>query len=150
MGYGSSARRGGVLVVGGLVLVVGVALLVLPGPGLLLVLAGLLILAREFPAVNRYVEPVRERAIKAAEDSVTSWWRLTGAILTGLALIGAGVVWGLVPELPFSGWSTGSGLILSAFILFGLLYWSYRRVKGAERGRRGGGAGGAGGPRAAP
>ncbi|MEU8342450.1 Putative transmembrane protein (PGPGW) [Actinomadura meyerae] len=129
MGYGRSARRGAILVGGGLVLLTGVALLVLPGPGLLLVLAGLLILAREFPAVDRYVEPVRERAIQAAEESVTSWWRLTGSILTGLALFAAGVAWGLVDELPFSGWSTGSGLILSGIILFALLYWSYRRVK---------------------
>ena len=129
MGYGRSAKRGVVLVGGGAVLVTGVALLVLPGPGLLLVLAGLLILAREFPAVDRYVEPVRHRVIQAAEESVTSWWRLTGSILTGLGLIAAGVAWGLVPVLPFSGWSTGSGLILSGFILFGLLYWSYLRVK---------------------
>ena len=136
MGYGRSARRGVVLVGGGAVLVVGIALLVLPGPGLLLVLAGLLILAREFPAVDRYVEPVRAQAIKAAEESVNVWWRLTGSILTGCALIGAGVAWGLVEQLPFSGWSTGSGLILSGLILFGLMYWSYRRVKG--RGGRGG------------
>ncbi|MEU5990655.1 PGPGW domain-containing protein [Spirillospora sp. NPDC047418] len=130
MSYGRSTRRGLVLIGGGTVLALGVVLLVLPGPGLLLVLAGLLILAREFPAVDRYVEPVRERAIQAAEESVTSWWRLTGSILTGLALIGAGVAWGIVDELPFSGWSTGSGLILSGFILFGLLYWSHLRVKG--------------------
>ncbi|MGH3243989.1 MAG: PGPGW domain-containing protein [Spirillospora sp.] len=129
MGYTRHAKRGVIIVVGGLVLLTGVALLVLPGPGLLLVLAGLLILSREFPAVNRYVEPIREKAIQAAEDSVTSWWRLTGSILTGLTLLGAGVVWALVEELPLSGWSTGSGLILSGFILFGLLYWSYRRVR---------------------
>ncbi|MEV0663221.1 PGPGW domain-containing protein [Actinomadura luteofluorescens] len=129
MGYGRSTRQGVVIIVGGTVLLAGVALLVLPGPGLLLVLAGLLILSREFPAVNRYVEPVRERAIQAAEESVTSWWRLTGSVLTGLALLGAGVAWGLVKELPLSGWSTGSGLILSGFILFGLLFWSWRRVR---------------------
>ncbi|TMR04832.1 hypothetical protein ETD83_08035 [Actinomadura soli] len=132
MGYSRHAKRVMVLVVGGVVLVTGAALLVLPGPGLLLVLAGLLILAREFPAVERYVDPVRDRAVQAAEESVTSWWRLTGAILTGLALFGAGVAWGLVPELPLSGWSTGSGLILSGFILYGLLYWSYRRVRAAR------------------
>ncbi|MFA1546861.1 PGPGW domain-containing protein [Actinomadura chokoriensis] len=132
MGYGKSAKRGMVLLAGGLVLLAGIALLILPGPGMLLVLAGLLILAREFPAVDRYVEPVRDRAIQAAEESVRSWWRLTGSILTGLALIGAGVAWGLVEELPFSGWSTGSGLILSGFILFGLLYWSHRRVKAGK------------------
>ncbi|MEO3827925.1 PGPGW domain-containing protein [Actinomadura sp. B10D3] len=134
MGYGRSTKRGLVLVGGGAVLLTGIALLVLPGPGLLLVLAGLLILAREFPTLDRYVEPVQERAIQAAEESVTSWWRLTGSILTGLALIGAGVAWGLVPELPLSGWSTGSGLILSGLILYGLLLWSYRRVR-ARRGR---------------
>lgn len=130
MSYGRSTKRALVLIGGGTVLALGVALLVLPGPGLLLVLAGLLILAREFPALDRYVEPVRERAIQAAEESVTSWWRLTGSILTGLGLIGAGVAWGIVDELPFSGWSTGSGLILSGLILFALLYWSHLRVKG--------------------
>lgn len=132
MMYRRSAKRALVLVVGGVVLLGGIALLVLPGPGLLLVLSGLLILASEFSAVHRFVEPVRVRAIKAAEESVTSWWRLTGSILTGLALIGAGVAWALVPELPLSGWSTGSGLILSGLILFGLLYWSYRRVRGGS------------------
>ncbi|MEV4004211.1 PGPGW domain-containing protein [Actinomadura sp. NPDC049753] len=134
MGYGRSTRQGLVIIAGGAVLLAGVALLVLPGPGLLLVLAGLLILSREFPAVNRYVEPVRERAIQAAEESVTSWWRLTGSVLTGLALFGAGVAWGLVEELPLSGWSTGSGLILSGFILFGLLFWSWRRVRARRAG----------------
>ncbi|RFS86065.1 hypothetical protein D0T12_05390 [Actinomadura spongiicola] len=133
MGYRRHAKRGVMLVVGGLILLTGVALLVLPGPGLLLVLAGLLILSREFPTLDRYVEPVRTRAVQAAEESVTSWWRLTGSILTGLALFAAGVAWGLVPELPLSGWSTGSGLILSGFILFALLYWSYRRVRAARR-----------------
>ncbi|GAA4233768.1 hypothetical protein GCM10022254_37000 [Actinomadura meridiana] len=132
MGYTRHAKRGVMIVVGGAVLLTGVALLVLPGPGLLLVLAGLLILAREFPTLDRYVEPVRERAVQAAEDSVTSWWRLTGSILTGLALLAAGVAWGVVEELPLSGWSTGSGLILSGIILFALLYWSYRRVKSAR------------------
>lgn len=133
MGYVRHARRGLVIVVGGVILLGGIALLVLPGPGLLLVLAGLLILAREFPAVDRYVEPVRERAIQAAEDSVTSWWKLTCSILTGLALLAAGVAWGVVDELPLSGWSTGSGLILSGIILFGLLIWSHRRVRAARR-----------------
>jgi hypothetical protein len=132
MGYTRHAKRGVMIVVGGVVLLTGVALLVLPGPGLLLVLAGLLILAREFPTLDRYVEPVRERAVQAAEDSVTSWWRLTGSVLTGLALLGAGVAWGTVSELPFSGWSAGSGLILSGIILFALLYWSYRRVRAAR------------------
>ena len=119
-------------VVGSVVLLVGVALLVLPGPGLLLVLAGLLMLASEFPALEKYVDPVRDRAMKGAEDSVRTPLRIAWSVLAGLGLIAAGVLWGLrvFDWLPFPGWSTGSSLILSGVVLFALLIWSYRRVHG--------------------
>jgi small-conductance mechanosensitive channel len=123
------AKRVAALVGGGAVLIVGIVLLVLPGPGLLLVLGGLIILANEFPAVEKYVDPVQDRAMKAAEDSVSSPLRITGSVLAGLALIGAGVVWGLIPTLPLGGWPTGSSLILSGVVLLALLVYSYRRVQ---------------------
>jgi len=122
-------KRVTIAILGGVVVLIGIALLVLPGPGLLLVLAGLLILAAEFPALERYVDPVRDRAMKAAEDSVSSPLRIAGSVCAGLGLIGAGVVWGVVDGLPFSGWSAGSSLILSGLILFVLLIWSYRKVQ---------------------
>jgi hypothetical protein len=125
---GNPVKRVTVAVGGGLLLLVGIALLVLPGPGLLLVLAGLLVLASEFPKLERYVDPVRDRAMKAAEESVSSPLRVTGSVLAGLALIAAGIVWGTVPGLWLGGWSTGSSLILSGIILLALLVWSYRRV----------------------
>ncbi|MET8852893.1 PGPGW domain-containing protein [Amycolatopsis sp. NPDC004625] len=133
MGLGKQAKRILITVAGAILLVVGVLLLVLPGPGLLLVLAGLLLLASEFPALERYVDPVRDRAMKAAEDSVSSPLRIAGSVLAGLALLAAGIVWGTVKSLPFSGWSTGSSLILSSVILFALLIWSYRRVKARRK-----------------
>jgi Putative transmembrane protein (PGPGW) len=114
---------------GAVVLLIGIALLVLPGPGLLLVLAGLIMLSSAFPALERYVDPVRDRAIKAAEESVSSPLRIAASVCAGLLLIAAGIVWGLVPDLPLSGWSTGSSLILSGIVLLALLVWSYRRVK---------------------
>jgi hypothetical protein len=129
VGFGGHVKRVLIAVAGGVLLVVGVLLLVLPGPGLLLVLAGLLLLASQFPALERYVDPVRDRAMKAAEDSVSSPLRIAGSVLAGLALLVAGIVWGTVKSLPFSGWSTGSSLILSSAILFALLIWSYQRVK---------------------
>lgn len=135
MAAGKQVKRVTMSVVGGVLLLVGVALLVLPGPGLLLVLAGLLVLAAEFPALERYVDPVRERAEKAAEESVSSPLRIAGSVLCGLALVAAGVLWGLrvFPWLPLPGWSTGSSLILSGIVLFVLLGWSYRKVR-ARRG----------------
>lgn len=130
MAAGRHVKRATLVVVGGVLILIGVALLVLPGPGLLFVLAGLWVLASEFPAVERYVDPVRNRAMKAAEDSVSSPVRIAGSVLCGLALIAAGILWGLrvVPWLPFPGWSVGSSLILSGILLLGLLGWSYRKV----------------------
>jgi hypothetical protein len=121
-------KRVTVSVIGGALLLVGIAMLVLPGPGLLMVLAGLLVLASEFPALEKHVDPVRDRAMKAAEDSVSSPLRIAWSVLAGLGLIGAGLVWGIFPDLPLGGWSVGSSLILSGIVLFVLLGWSYRRV----------------------
>ena len=118
---------------GGLLLIAGVALLVLPGPGLLLVLAGLITLANAFPSVQRFVAPVRKRAMHAAEESVSSPLRIVFSAGTGLVLIAAGIVWGLRPDLPLGGWATGAGLIVSGIILLALLVVSYRRVKHGER-----------------
>jgi hypothetical protein len=123
-------KKVGAGALGGVLVIAGVALLVLPGPGLLLVLAGLLVLATAFPAARRFVGPVRERARKAAEASVSTWLRLAFSVLTGVALIAAGLVWWLMPTLPLGGWPTGSSLILSGIILLALLVVSYRRVKG--------------------
>lgn len=128
MSNGNPVKRAAVLVGGGALLLIGIALLVLPGPGLLLVLAGLLVLSSEFPAVARYVDPVRVRAMRAAEESVSSPLRITGSALAAAALTAAGVIWGLMPGLPFGGWATGSGLILSGLILAALLVWSHRQV----------------------
>jgi hypothetical protein len=137
MAASKQVKRAVIAVAGSVVLLIGIALLVLPGPGLLLVLAGLLILATEFPALERHIDPVRDRAMKAAEDSVSSPLRIAGSVLCGLGLIAAGVVWGLrlFPWLPLAGWSTGSSLILSGIVLFVLLGWSYRKVS-ARRSRR--------------
>ncbi|MFE0181072.1 PGPGW domain-containing protein [Streptomyces olivaceus] len=128
-----SVRRTLLGVLGALVLVVGVALLVLPGPGLLLVLAGVVLLARAVPALDRFVAPVRVRAMRAAEESVSSGWRIAGSVLVGVFLVAAGVVWGLVPGMPYSGWATGASLIVSGLVLFTLLVWSRRRVQAARR-----------------
>lgn len=130
-----SAKRIAYTVVGGLLMLVGVALLVLPGPGLLLVVAGLVLLSRAFPRLERYLAPLQARAAEAAEDSVRSPWRLTASILTAVALIAAGLVWGLASWVPFRGWPTGASLIVSGLVLFALLGHSYRRVRRHARTR---------------
>lgn len=135
-GQSNPAKRIGVLVAGGALVVLGVVLLVLPGPGLLLVLGGLVLLSSEFPAVDKYVDPVQDRAMKGMEQSVSSPLRIACSVLVGLLLIGAGIVWGLNKNLWLGGWPTGSSIILSGLVVLGLLVYSYLRVqkrRGAER-----------------
>ncbi|MFH8974343.1 PGPGW domain-containing protein [Streptomyces sp. NPDC017890] len=127
-----SIRRAVLGTLGAVLVVIGVALLVLPGPGLLLVFAGMVLLARAVPALDRFVTPVRRQAMRAAEESVSSPWRITGSVLVGLFLIAAGVAWGLLPQVPYSGWATGASLIISGVVLLALLTWSHRRVRAAR------------------
>lgn len=115
---------------GTVLVLIGLALLVLPGPGLLVVLAGLVTLATVFPSLDRHVQTVRRQALKAAEDSVSSGWRLAGAVVLGVLMIAAGVAWALVPGLPFGGWHTGASIIVSGLVVLGLLVYSHRRVRG--------------------
>lgn len=121
---------------GVVLLLAGAALLVLPGPGLLLVLAGLVMLSSVFPGLERHLAPVRRRAVRAAEESVSSPLRIAGSALVGAVLVGAGVVWILWPRLPLGGWPTGSGLVLSGLVLGALLVHSHRTTRGRRAAER--------------
>jgi Putative transmembrane protein (PGPGW) len=131
-------------VVGWALLLAGLAAIVLPGPGLLLILAGLLMLAREYDWARRRVEPVRRRAFQVARASVDDWPRVTISLLGAVGLVAAGVAWWadpVIPEfwifgprLPAAGWQTGIGLILSGLVALGLIGYSFVifRVRGRQ------------------
>ncbi len=65
-----TARKVVVAVIGSTVILVGVALFVLPGPGWLVVFAGLAILATEFVWARRLLRRVRQSA-----SDVAGWFR---------------------------------------------------------------------------
>lgn len=132
-------KKVGVTIIGWTLVLVGVAALVLPGPGLLLLLAGLVVLATEYHWARRYVDPVRRKALEAAEQSVAAGWRIALTVLGGLWLVFLGVVWGInprIPEfwifgprLPGGGLVTAGSLILSGLVVWGLLIYSIRRFR---------------------
>jgi Putative transmembrane protein (PGPGW) len=132
-------KKVAVTVVGWVLVLAGVVLIAIPGPGLLIMLSGLVVLASEYTWAQRFVDPVRVRALRAAEESVASGWRIVATLLGGVWLAALGVlwwmdpqiprIWVLGPRLPLGGWPTGSGLILSAFIVWGLLIYSIRRFR---------------------
>ena len=62
----SWVRRLMVLVIGSIVLIAGLLMLVLPGPGILVIIVGLAILATEFVLAERLLIHARERAARVA------------------------------------------------------------------------------------
>jgi uncharacterized protein (TIGR02611 family) len=140
-----SLRRTLITVLGFILVVAGIAALILPGPGLLLLLAGLVVLSQEFEWAERRVEPVKQKAFDVARSGVSTYARIAMSALGALALVAVGVLWTLDPEipeigpvgpdLPFGGWPTGTSIGLSGLIALGLLVYSIKRFRsGAEEG----------------
>ncbi|MGB3736985.1 MAG: PGPGW domain-containing protein [Ilumatobacter sp.] len=110
---GRSARKVAVLIVGVAVVLAGVALLALPGPGVLVIIVGLVVLATEFEWAQRLLDYVVERAAGATTKVQESKSGRIMLALSGLILIGAGVV----VIVFFSSWLVaGISLILAGVI----------------------------------
>lgn len=135
-----AVRRVAFETVGWTLVVAGVAALILPGPGLLMIFAGMAILSQQYDWAERRLEPVKQKALAAAEESVETWPRIVLSMLSGVIVIGIGVVWGLRPPAAgwwpvdeswwlFGGWGPGSTLIVSGLIAIGLVIYSYRRFR---------------------
>lgn len=148
VGWGKSGlRRTLIEVVGWALVIVGIAALVLPGPGLLMMFAGIVVLSQQYTWAERAVEPMKVKAFEAAEIGVRTWPRILASAFAGCCIIAIGIVWGnkpsipsfdllgfgFGPELPFAGWVTGSSLILSGLIAVFLLAYSVRRFRYAGR-----------------
>lgn len=133
-----AAKRLLLEVLGWLLLVAGVAALVLPGPGLLLLFAGLAVLSQQYEWAERWVEPVRLRALRGAAESVETWPRIVLSTLFALGLAGCGVLWIVKPDVPSwwplsEGWWlpggvwTGVTQVVSGALALLLIVYSYRR-----------------------
>lgn len=117
-------RKFGITALGGLIVALGVALLVLPGPGALVIVAGLAVLAKEYPWAKRRLDKVRDKVVAAAEASVAGPLRLTGSLLSGAAVIAGGIVWGIVDELPMSSWWTAGTVIAGGLLAVATVAWA--------------------------
>lgn len=58
---------------GALVFLTGIALVVLPGPGLIVMAAGLALMAPDVPFAKRWLEKVRERIPEGGDGDVARW-----------------------------------------------------------------------------
>ncbi|MGA8987993.1 PGPGW domain-containing protein [Aeromicrobium sp.] len=142
-------------IVGWALVLAGIAALVLPGPGLLLLVAGLAVLSQQYEWAERRLEPVKIQAFKSAADGVQTWPRIIASCSGAVVLGAVGVYWGVGPDAPdwwpvrdswwlVGGWGTGATMLLSAVVALGFIGYSFRRFRGvvdpeaaAERAARG-------------
>lgn len=138
---GRTAKRVLLEGAGWLFLVLGIAAMVLPGPGLLGIFAGLALLSQQYEWAERYTEPVKLRALKAAAEGVATVPRILMSLSGVVALGGAGVLWILSPPSP--GWwpipewlwlpgglGVGVTQVVSALIALALIGYSWRQFRG--------------------
>ena len=136
-----AVRRLVLEIVGWTLVVGGLAAILLPGPGLLMIVGGLVILSEQYEWAERRLEPVKVMAYRAAADGVQTWPRIIASCAGAIALAAVGVFWGIRPDAPdwwpigdkwwlVGGWGTGATLILSAIIALGFIVYSFRRFRG--------------------
>jgi uncharacterized protein (TIGR02611 family) len=124
-----AARKVAVTVGGVTLLAAGVAMMVLPGPGLLVIVLGLFVLSLEFEWAERRLDQARDKALEAAHKTAASRPQTAFALLSSLALIGAGVFLGVNKDVPLHGWFTGGTLIVSGLAAMGTVLWSVRDLR---------------------
>lgn len=93
-------ERLGVEILGWILIPVGLVLMPLPGPGMLIVVAGVALLSRRHAWAQRILEPLRRKAVDAAKYGVATWPRIFLSFLGGVWLVALGVVWWISPEIP--------------------------------------------------
>jgi hypothetical protein len=118
-----------VAVLGGLLTLAGIGLLVLPGPGFVLVAAGLAVLATQFDWAKKPLDYAKEKAQDGLEEVGKSPWRAIGAGLCALVLVVLGVLVLVGVDLPFVNAFTAVLLILSGIFLVGTVVYARRQEK---------------------
>ncbi|MFK7919377.1 MAG: PGPGW domain-containing protein [Ilumatobacter sp.] len=110
---GRNARKVAILIVGVTVVLAGVALLALPGPGMLVIIVGLLILSTEFEWAQRWLDYAVEKTAGATTKVQESRSGRILLALSGLALMAVGIA----IIVFFSQWIVaGISLILAGII----------------------------------
>ena len=121
-----------VAVLGGLLTLAGIALLVLPGPGFVLVAAGLAILATRFAWAKKPLDYAKDKAEQGIQEVGRSPLRAAGAVLAALVLVVLGALALVGVDLPFVNEFTAAVLIISGLFLVGTVVFARHQEKVEE------------------
>jgi uncharacterized protein (TIGR02611 family) len=135
-------KRSAVTIAGALLLAVGVAMMVLPGPGILLIVAGLAVLATEYAWARRLLKRAQRQARSVQAAAVSSPLRTAGSVLFAVGLLCLGVAMFVVADITWPAqdarldavWGpvTAGVLVLTSLILLTTTYITIRTAKGEE------------------
>ncbi|MAS54165.1 PGPGW domain-containing protein [Nocardioides sp.] len=123
---------------------VGIVLFPLPGPGLLVMVVGLALLAEQHAWAARWVDRLKDRAVASARHGVATTWRATWSVAGSLVLAASGLLWLWAPSEPAwwllpswtwlpGGWWAGVSQVLSGLVTLALVLDTYRRVHHGDR-----------------
>lgn len=134
------AKQFAVTIVGAALLLVGLALMVLPGPGILVIVAGLAVLASEYVWAQTLLRRAKRKAQQVQEAAVASRARTAASLLFAVVLGATGVLMILVDDVAWPWqdrrldglWSpvTGSILVVTAVILVTTTVLTLRLARG--------------------
>ncbi len=129
VGHHRMVKTVAIAVLGGLLTLAGIGLLVLPGPGFVLVAAGLAVLATRFSWARKPLDYARDKAEQGIEEVGKSPLRAAGAAIAALVLIVLGVLSLIGVDLPFMNALTAVVLIISGLFLIGTIFFARRQEK---------------------
>ena len=99
-------KRSAVTVVGVCLVLGGIALMPLPGPGILVVVAGLAVLATEYVWASRLLRRAKAEAERAQEEAVASPARIATTVLSALVMCGVGITMLVVEDVRWPIWDS--------------------------------------------
>jgi hypothetical protein len=125
-------KRFAVTIVGVGLLVLGAAMMVLPGPGILVIVGGLALLATEYVWARKMLKTAQAQAEKVQEAAVASPVRTAATVAFGVGLLGLGLAMVLLRDVNLPFWSpvTGGIMAVTALVLLATTYLTIRNAKG--------------------
>jgi uncharacterized membrane protein len=92
-------KRFAVTILGVALLAVGVALMILPGPGIVLIVAGLAVLATEYVWARALLVKAKRQAESVQQAAVASPLRTAGSVIFALGMVAVGALTFLIDNV---------------------------------------------------
>lgn len=124
----------------------GILMMIMPGPGMLTLVAGVALLSRHYEWAELILDPLHRKAVEGARFGVATIPRIMVSVLGIASVVAVGIIWwmsptipefsvfgvGFGPELPAAGWVGGTGILFSAGLGVVALVYSIVKYRGTS------------------